>query len=163
MAGPALPLLSGQHEPFPGLGPAHSALSQGLLDTPGVRFSVVPVWECRAHRLCPDAVWFLDHLRRGSQTPDSTIKAPGRRWLSKKTQTLPNAINHGERGSRLGGDSGVGAAVGGRAGLSRPLPSRSPLVDSGCVIVIGEPGRPCLSLLSWEAQPPHRGTRGSTL
>lgn len=44
---------------------------------------------CAEHLCAGDDVWFLDHSpRRGSQTPDSTIKAPVPKLLSKKTQTL---------------------------------------------------------------------------
>lgn len=81
-----------------------------------MRFSAVG--EHRARRLCRDAVWFLDHPGRGSQTPDSTIKAPVRRWLSKKTQTLWNAINHGE--GAPAGVLTVGAGGGPWPVLSRP-------------------------------------------
>ena len=57
-----------------------------------------------AEHLCaPDDVWFLDHSsRRGSQTPDSTIKASSPKLLSKKTQTLETLINHGGAGALEG-------------------------------------------------------------
>lgn len=61
--------------------------------------------------------WII--LRGGSQTPDSTIKAPVPKWLSKRTQTLLKP--HKSRWVGLlprGGDSGGRVAWSARPGLT---------------------------------------------